>query len=215
MNEEDLRKKYPSGSSLNQEKPVKKEPKDSKEITPVASGKVKKKGFLRRSFDTIVGKDVDSVGGYIVNDVLAPAIRDTIVNVVTGGIEMLIYGETRTRGGIRGGLLGNSQRTSSYNYNGIYSGPNKPAAAQIQRTRTPRDFDGICFETRGEAEDVLSRMIDILETYNIISVADFYQLSNVASTPQDQKWGWTSLKDASVDRTRDGYVVALPKPSPI
>ena len=215
MNEEDLRKKYPSGSSLNQEKHVKKESKDSKEITPVASGKVKKKGFLRRSFDTIVGKDVDSVGGYIVNDVLAPAIRDTIVNVVTGGIEMLIYGETRTRGGIRGGLIGNSQRTSSYNYNGIYSGPNKPAAVQIQRTRTPRDFDGICFETRGEAEDVLSRMIDILETYNIISVADFYQLSNVASTPQVQKLGWTSLKDASVDRTRDGYVVALPKPSPI
>ena len=58
-------------------------------------------------------------------------------------------------------------------------------------------------------------MIDYLEIYHIVSVADFYQLSNISASPQDHKWGWKSLKNANVARSRDGYIIEFPKTEPI
>ena len=67
-----------------------------------------------------------------------------------------------------------------------------------------------CFETREAAEDVLSRMDDILVEYGNVSLADFYDLCGVSCGYTDHKYGWTSLDDATVIFNDDMYSIKLP-----
>lgn len=67
-----------------------------------------------------------------------------------------------------------------------------------------------CFNTRREAEDVLSRMDDLIVEYGFISLEDFYELCGVPHGPADHKYGWKSLDGAEVI-LRDGmYEIKLP-----
>jgi len=66
-----------------------------------------------------------------------------------------------------------------------------------------------------DAENVLDRMYDALKEYQIITVFDFYDFAGMDTRPTDRGYGWTNLKNARIDRVRDGYVIRLPKPQPI
>ena len=78
-----------------------------------------------------------------------------------------------------------------------------------------RILDDIILESRGEAEDVLERMDELIATYQLVSVADFYDLVGVSGNYTDNKYGWTDIRNASVIRVRDGYMIKLPKALPL
>ena len=73
----------------------------------------------------------------------------------------------------------------------------------------------LLLESRGEAEDVLERMDELIATYQVVSVADFYDLVGVSGNYTDNKYGWTDIRNASVIRVRDGYMIKLPKALPL
>jgi len=81
--------------------------------------------------------------------------------------------------------------------------------------RSRHDFDDIILETRGEAEDVLSHMVDLIEDYGVASVGDYYDLLGIESNFTDNKYGWINVADGYVDRVRDGYCIRLPRPREI
>ena len=68
------------------------------------------------------------------------------------------------------------------------------------------------FDTRQEALEVLDEMEDILECDGVITVADLYQLSGLDEDYTDHDWGWTHLRSADVIKTRDGFMIDLPRP---
>lgn len=80
-----------------------------------------------------------------------------------------------------------------------------------------RDFsrgnriEEIIFERRGDAEEVLNKMDEIIGNYGYVTVADFYELSGITSSYESAKYGWTDLKTADVHRVRDGYILQLPR----
>ena len=53
------------------------------------------------------------------------------------------------------------------------------------------------------------------EAYQVVSVADFYDLVGVSGNYTDNKYGWTDIRNASVIRVRDGYMIKLPKALPL
>ena len=73
------------------------------------------------------------------------------------------------------------------------------------------NYDELYFETRGEAEDVLDRMREIVSNYGIVSVADLYELAGVVGNYTDQRYGWTGLRNTDDVRTRYGYQIRLPR----
>ena len=85
----------------------------------------------------------------------------------------------------------------------------------MPRTRTGYNYDDIILETRGEAEEVLERMEELIETYGIVSVADLYDLVGITGNYTDNKYGWTNIRNAEPVRVRDGYMLKLPKALPI
>lgn len=206
MANETQKDKYPSGSTLN---PEKVKPTEAPEIEAIATGRKKKPSFFKRAFSDFVGEDVDNVGRYIWTDVIIPATKNLIVDAFEGGLEMLLFGSARRSKRGKGSIGG------IFNYNGISTGKTEHSGPSL-RARARHDFDDIEFDNKSEAEDVLHDMVDYLETYGLVSVAVFYQLAGVSPAVQDHNWGWKSLKNATVTRTRDRtYVIELPKPDPI
>ena len=70
-------------------------------------------------------------------------------------------------------------------------------------------------ETRGEAEEVLARMDELIDMYGQVSVADLYDLVGKTCEYTDNKYGWTNIRNAEPVRVRDGYLLKMPKALPI
>lgn len=203
---------FPSNSNRKKElnTPVK-----EKNITPVVSGKVikKQRSFGQKLSETFFGDDARSVGDYILHDVLIPAMKSTLSDMVGGGIEMLLFGEKKSSSRSR---LFRDRDRSYVPYNRLSRHDDLEDRRYMSRSaRSRHDFDDIILETRGEAEDVLSHMVDLIEDYGVASVGDYYDLLGIESNFTDNKYGWINVADGYIDRTRDGYCIRLPRPREI
>ena len=173
-----------------------------KDIKPIAKATTKKKNKI---IDTFISEDAGNIKSYIFMDVLVPAIKKAITDIVTDGISMLLYGDTSD----------GSKRTSS---SASYVSYNRYSDRRDDRDPYPRSrysYDDIVLGTRGEAEEVLDAMCGMMETYGVVSVADMYDLVGITCNYTDNKYGWTNLRNAEPVRVRDGYMLKLPKPGPI
>jgi hypothetical protein len=193
-------------------------PKQEKEIiTKVVVGEVvqKPKGIGRKFKETFFNGDLKHSGEFVLVDVLLPALRNLVVDMASRGIEKVVYGES-TRGPRR--------PQTNYNYSGTrYSvgGPTNPFARpqplgqsyspQINRGRQNRhDMNDIIVGTKEEADLVMERLIDILEKYDVVSLADLNELLGLETSHLDNKWGWTFLANPQVRQIRQGYLLELP-----
>lgn len=184
---------------------------EKKEIKPVVSGtaRTKKKSGLLSLKNEIIAEDASNVGSYIVKDVLIPAARNIIIDIITDSANMIFGGGTGNRSGRRSG---NSAPYVSYRN---YSEPrNRSSENTVSRQRF--DCDDIVFASKQDAEAVLGQMIDIMNNYDgVVTVADLYDLADLTQPYTSNRYGWTSLRSASTQRVRDGYILKLPKPMPI
>lgn len=176
-----------------------------KKLTPVITGtaEARKKTGLGKLAGSIIVEDARSVGSYILTDVLIPALKKSIDDIVSNGIHMMLYGKAaESRGG---------STISRVSYNGYYQ---RKAEEPLRAGSNSSvfEYDDIVFNTRGDAEAVLTAMEDIIDQYQAVSVGDLYELSNVPSPNYTvNKYGWTSLRSAQVIRCRDGFIIQFPK----
>lgn len=176
-----------------------------KVITGVA--KTKKKSDFHKFTDIFVSEDVSNVKNYIFLDVLVPAIKKAISDIVTNGIDMLLYGESgRGKKSSGGSKISYRSYYDKANDRGAYSGP---------RARSGFEYDDILFDNRGDAEGVLIQLEEIIDKYRSASVFDLYDSAGLTAPFTANKYGWTDLRNASVVRTRDGYILKLPKALPL
>lgn len=201
---DDIKKTYQSNSH--------KAKQPDKKIDQVTSGKVikREKNVGKKISESFLGDDSRDVGNYILHDVLIPALKDTISDMVSGGIEMLLFGKTGSRPG-RGSR--SSAGPGRINYSAYSKNPSERAGAHkiSDRGRRTHDFDEIILEKRAEAEDVISCLVDLIADYEMASVADLYDLVGIPSNYTDNKYGWTNLSSAGVRRVRNGYLLDLPR----
>ena len=78
-----------------------------------------------------------------------------------------------------------------------------------------RSYNDIVFSNRGDAEEALSEMLEILKHFKVVSVADLFDMAGVSCNYTDNNYGWTNLQDARVERVYDGYVIRLPRATKI
>lgn len=194
---------YKSNSHKSRAEATKKEHKIEKVVTGAV--KTKKKGGLHKFTDVFISEDAGNVKTYIFMDVLVPAIKKAISDIVTNGIEMMLYGETGRK---------KNSNASRISYRDYYKDDRRSKA--YNSARIDYEFDDIILENRGEAEDVLSCMNEVIETYGSVSVADFYDLVGITGNYTDIKYGWYDIRNANVIRMRDGgYMIKLPRALPL
>ena len=68
----------------------------TKKMEKVISGtaKTKRKNDIQKFADVFISEDVNNVKSYILMDVLVPAIKKAISDIVTNGIDKILYGES-------------------------------------------------------------------------------------------------------------------------
>lgn len=183
---------------------------EEKKVQKVIKGSVvtQKKSLGKKITETFFGEDIGSVSSYILHDVVIPAAKNTLSEMVSGGIEMLLFGETRGSRTLRD--KGKSYVSYSSKYKEQRREPERKDAAYRNRAR--HNFDDIVLDTRGEAEEVLSHLVDLTEDFGGARVADLYDLVGLESQFTDDKYGWMTLNTATVSRVRKGYLINLPKP---
>lgn len=167
--------------------------------------KTKKPSELKKLVYSFVYEDLPNIKSYILVDVLIPNAKKAISDIIKNGIDMLLYGSTgRSRDSIAGKI----------SYSGYYNGDRRDSdRRQLSNTqgRTRYSYDDIFFDTRGEAEEVLYRMDELIEMYGSVRVADLYDLVGITGDYTDNKYGWKNIRNARVERTRDGYAIKLPR----
>lgn len=201
-------REYPSNSHRSKEQTQETEASREKKVEKVVTGKVKtKKNDVRRFTDVFISEDATNVKSYIFMDVIVPAIKKAILDIASDGVSMILYGDTRASKKNSGGV--NKIAYRKY-YDEPVSGNRSSTGA-----RTRFDYDDIEFEARGEAEAVRTEMLDIIERYGFVTVADMYELAGLTAPFTAHKYGWSSLRSAETVRTRDGFILKMPKASPI
>lgn len=185
------------------------EPVPEKKVEKIISGTVKskKKNEIQKFADVFISEDANNVKSYILLDVLVPAVKKAISDIVTNGIDMILYGET--------GRQKKGSTSSKESYRSYYEKESDHRNYNSRRAGTNYNYDDIIFDNRGESENVLSKMDDLISTYGLVSVADLYDLVGITGNYTDNKYGWTDIRSASVIRVRDGYIIKLPKALPL
>lgn len=191
-------------SNSNKARERQNDPIPEKKVEKVVSGSVKskKKSGLQKITNVFVPEDVDNVKSYIIEDIVVPAVKDIILDAIRAFL------------GVNGRSGGKSSSASKVSYRKYYEDSNRRDYGTT-RTRTGYEYDDIILDNRGEAEEVLSRMDELIATYGLVSVADYYDLVGVTGNYTDNKYGWTDIRSATVVRVRDGYTIKLPKALPI
>lgn len=180
------------------------------ETKKIIKGNVRKRkpSLGKKMKDEFISTDSHSVLSYLLEDVFIPAAKETIANIVSGGIDMILFGGSSDRGSCR------SSSKSRVSYESYYDRKNSDRYSARTR-RSTQYLDDIVFDSRNEAEDVLTAMLEDIDEYGVTTVGNFYDLVGERTNPSDFKWGWETLRSARVDRVRDGYIIGLPRPIPV
>ena len=163
------------------------------------------KGFLlQQDFRDI--KDV-------INDIVRPLIRAWIysfiedtLNAIGSSFQMMIFGDVRYKT--------NSRVGDKVSYNNYSKSKTANLAPSISSSVIS---DSINYESRGDAEAVLESMRRQLEEYQVVTVSQMYEFSNLKPPNwTTTTYGWTDLTDARIRRDYDGdYFIDLPRAKPI
>lgn len=184
-------------------------------VKPIVRGNVKKKSSIFRSMkDEFISEDADSMGSYLLYDILFPALRDLVNDICHGAIDAAFGG-----GGRSSYRRSGRNRGSYISYNRYYDDDDRDRRRRRNRDddgfdrRRVSDYQTYSFELRQDAEDVLEDMCDYLENYHEVPVSYFYDLTG-ESIPGDSvsdDWGWTNLAGTKVRRMGRRYIIDFPR----
>lgn len=213
---------YPSNS--RSKPPAKKTAPPAKKVEKVVQGSVvRRKTPLGKKFRaTFFPGDAKEVVRNVYHSVIIPAVKDLIWDAGQESLRRAVFKDempTRSRSSVSrvvGQAIGNVQYNrypvSAFN---AQHAP-EPRREISRRGRMNHDFGEIILETRAEGNEVIEQLYAIVDQYEFATVKDLYDMLDIEGTPQDLKWGWTSMMGSDIRRLSDGtYLLELPRPEPI
>ena len=86
----------PNSHKYKAEQAAKQKEQPEKKIEKIIAGtaKTKKKTEMSKFKDIFISEDASNVKSYVLMDVLIPAIKKAVSDIVTNGIDMILYGST-------------------------------------------------------------------------------------------------------------------------
>lgn len=191
-----LRRQFPGNPKVEKKE-------EKKKIEKVVNSKVTKreKSLSKKLAGKFFGEDFSEVISYVCTDVILPAFKKMLWEGISNGSELLIFGEIR-----------NKKTKSGFNNYGTYFREPSTKRSRDRRSRARGEMAELVFEDRWDAQDLLDSALDYLETYDSITVADIYEMAGEDFDHIDTQYGWENLKGARVVRSRDDYILELPRP---
>lgn len=204
----------PLGDPKQPKMPKEEKPPVDKDIqTVVSTPAVQRKTPLGRRFKSIFFRgEFKGAAKYVVSDVLLPALKNMFVDATSRGAERIVYGESAPR---RRSELGRPRFSYNNPVDRGYRSPRGMLPDQPPIPRRRQDIGEIILVSRADAEAVVERLTDIIDKFDVASVADLHELVELPSTYIDNKWGWSALRGVDIRQIREGYVIDLPPVEPL
>lgn len=203
------KEEFPSNSMKSKE-----EDSEEKIILKITEGElIEKPSGIKRMFRNVFsGENLSGVFTYILEGVLAPSVKNMIYDAGTKGLERAMWGEESPRRPQPGGIVNYSSISTARRYNSSPMTMRMGYSQPIERN----SMDIYRLPSRVEAEEVLFNLRMLIDQYGHATVADYYEMIGKTGSYTDNKWGWTSLAHARIERASGGgYYIELPKATPI
>jgi peroxiredoxin family protein len=176
-----------------------------KNIKQVTSGKAKIKRDPRKLADVFIAEDVSNVKTYLFLDVLVPAVKKLFVDMIETAVNMFAYGTNAPK---------QSSKAVKTSYSGYYNSSSS-SRKDYRVSNSDSEYVSVLVDTRAEAEAAIFGCEELIDRYGMASIADFYDLVGITSKYTDYKYGWEDVKASTITRTREGYLIKMPKAKPL
>jgi hypothetical protein len=192
------------------------EPPPKKHIVPiVADGLVVKtpRPVTRRFLDFVFAESPQDLMKRIGRDVLVPRAKAGLEEAMNNFIHGMFWGQGSAP--ISSIVKGTVLRGGGMNYNAI-SSQQPSALTQAREANTSRstgNYQDLTCPSQEIAERLLAQLYEVFNQYRVVAVADLYEMATIPTSPSDNAYGWLSLDGARITKERDGYVLALPRPT--
>lgn len=202
-----------SGASSSKNEP------DKKRVERVVHGEVttRKPSFGRRLRESFFPGHAETVGEYVLWDVLVPSIKDVVADMGISFMERMLFGDSRSSGrrpSQRGGGTQVSYQSMSgpaAARRGIRPDPRDEPRTMSARGGPSFDLEEIVFGSRIDAESALIALEDAIGVYRAATVADLYDIVGLTGPYTAQDWGWANLDGVVPRRAGGGWVLDLPR----
>lgn len=184
-----------------------------KNIQKVVTGDavVKPKSVGSKFRSIFFGGDASSAAQFVVTEVLIPAFKRLVVESVSQGADRLVYGNDS----IHRRRMPSQGYTTRVQYNNplsrqpprAYLPDQSPAAKWLQERKNMGD---VIVYSKDDADNVVTQLIEIVDMYEMVSVADLNELLGHPSSAIDNKWGWRNLARIEVAQVKEGWRISLP-----
>lgn len=189
-----------------------------------------KKPMSRRFADIFISDQADTVGSFIVEEVIIPGVKDALLDILHGSIDR-IFGGT-AYGGYNSKRRQDIDSASWRKYHDRSKGKGRYKYDDDDdddyddddyRRRRRRSYDESVFSLntndKAKKNRVMERLTDIMRDQRFLSIYDVkVTLGFMARDidPTDQDWGWDDIRDMRCYRDYKGkYIIELPRPDDI
>lgn len=210
--------KIPTNVNIKVEEEQPKEVKARVVTRKITTAKPMKRSIFSRMGHALFGEGgIRSIGSYIGKEVVVPAIQNIIVEGITNGINMMVYGEGHGPGRpVSSGYRPRPVGGSGYvNYADKYNRQSAPGHGSnyITNVKATNRVTDYVIADLGDAKDVLSRLGEQATVYGVTSIADYYDMIGVETAYTDYDYGWVEedILHTKIKGTNGGWYIDFPK----
>lgn len=185
----------------------------SPEKKVIAKAKVQKKSAIKEALRTFFAQDLPEIAEHLIIDVAIPAAKNAITDMVTQGIQQLLYGEVDPRRRSASGYTSYSRSSRDYSGRAYYE--SRRTERREPRQSKPTNVEDLVFDTRGDAVDVIEYVAETIEEYGQVSVADLMSSVGIQPRYTDERWGWTTTDAFELRQIREGWLISADRPEPL
>lgn len=185
----------------------------SPEKKVIAKAKVQKKSAIKEALRTFFAQDLPEIAEHLVIDVAIPAAKNAITDMVTQGIQQLLYGEVDPRRRSTSGYTSYSRSSRDYRGSAYYE--SRRTERRESRQSKPTNVEDLVFDTRGDAVDVIEYIAETIDEYGQVSVADLMSSVGIQPRYTDERWGWTTTDAFELRQIREGWLISADRPEPL
>lgn len=184
---------------------------EPREIQPITRepGRVRKAPAGRRLLATFFQGDAQTTWTSMIWDSFFPNLRDNIEDSIVNGIHTL-FGGTSTVGYGRRNRNSPSSQISRHNPDRALGTRGATEQRMSREDRQSQNLKVIEIESRAEAEDVLAAMNATIDQFDLITLAEFYQMVRMSPEHTDYQFGWEDLGGSKIVHSRGMYFLDLP-----
>jgi hypothetical protein len=187
-------------------------PPPKKKIEQITTGgQETSRPATRRLFGFVFAEEPGELAKRIGRDTVVPRIKSGFEEALGSFVHGMLWGGGSNP--LSQFAKGTVIRGGNVNYNAISTQQSGLQMAQAQSRPSTGPYSDIAYPTQEVAEKILANCYDLLNQYRVVAVADLKEMSGLTPGTQDNAYGWQSLDNARITKSREGYVLEMPKPS--